>query len=244
MELETFQEHLKNEHKINYFSEYLEEFVYGGTDGIITTFAVVSGFSGANISSNLNLSILTVLLFGLANLLADGTAMGFGNYLSIKSKKRFYNINYDKEYLETINSKSFELQETEFIFQQNGFDKKDSRILTSLISKNSDFWVKFMLLHECNLDDPTQINPIKTGFATFFSFMLFGIIPLLPYFFISDINFSFYLSILFTFLALILLGIFRSLITQNNLFLSILETVLIGSIASVLAYIVGAFFSV
>mgnify|MGYP001162444209 CR=1 FL=1 len=245
MDKQLFQEHIKHEHKSTYFSEYLEECVYGGTDGIITTFAVVSGFSGANFGAGtLNLSIITVLLFGVANLIADGAAMGFGNYLSIKSKKRFYNINYKKELEETINSKDFEIAETEFIFQNSGFTKKDSKLLTSLISKNPDFWVKFMLLHECNLDNPEHINPVKTGMATFLSFIVFGLIPLLPYFFINQVSFSFYLSIIFTFLALNLLGVFRSLITQNNLFLSISETVFIGSIAASIAYFVGFLFSV
>lgn len=245
MDNKLFQEHIQKEHKPNYFSEYLEECVYGGTDGIITTFAVVSGFSGASLgSSSLNLSIITVLLFGFANLIADGAAMGFGNYLSIKSKKRFYKTNYNKEFEETIKSTEFELAETEFIFEKNGFTKKDSRLLTSLISKNTDFWVKFMLLHECNLEDPAHINPIKTGIATFFSFIFFGFIPLLPYLFINQVSFSFYLSGLFTFLALNLLGVFRSLITQNSLFVSISETVFIGSIASIIAYFVGVVFAV
>ena len=239
----NFNEHIKKEHKVNYFSEYLEEVVYGGTDGIITTFAVVSGFSGANINgSTLNLSILAVLLFGLANLVADGAAMGFGNFLSIKSKKRFYNLNYKKELNETINSTAYELKQTQYILETNGFNKTDSKTLTSIISKNSDFWVKFILLHESNLENPDHINPVKTGFATFFSFVVFGFIPLIPYFFTSQVDISFYLSIFFTFLALNILGLVRSLITQNNWLFSIFETVSIGSIAAVLAYLVGVVF--
>ncbi len=245
MDKKLFHDHIEKEHKPTYFSKYLEESVYGGTDGIITTFAVVSGFSGASLGSGtLNLSIITVLLFGVANLVADGAAMGFGNYLSIKSKKQFYHNNYNKELDETINSREFELAETEFIFQQSGFTKKDSKSLTAIVSKNSDFWVKFMLLHECKLDNPDHINPLKTGLATFFSFIIFGFIPILPYFFINQVDFSFYFSIAFTFLALNLLGGFRSLITQNNLFVSISETVFIGGVASGLAYLVGVLFSI
>jgi len=59
---------------------YLPDFVYGANDGIITTFAVVSGVSGANLASSI------ILIMGFANLLADGFSMGASNYLSLRSR--------------------------------------------------------------------------------------------------------------------------------------------------------------
>lgn len=56
--------------------------VYGANDGIITTFAVVAGVAGAN------LSVSVVLILGLANLLADGVSMGFGDFLAERSEQR------------------------------------------------------------------------------------------------------------------------------------------------------------
>lgn len=61
--------------------KYLAEFVYGATDGTITTFAVVSGVMGASLSSPV------VLVLGFANLFADGFSMAVSNYLSMKSEK-------------------------------------------------------------------------------------------------------------------------------------------------------------
>ena len=58
---------------------YLRDLVYGANDGIITTFAVVSGVAGAS------LPVRTVLILGAANLLADGFSMGASNFLSIRS---------------------------------------------------------------------------------------------------------------------------------------------------------------
>jgi len=59
---------------------YLPELVYGATDGIITTFAVVAGVEGAQLSP------VVVLILGVANLLADGVSMGASSFLSIRSK--------------------------------------------------------------------------------------------------------------------------------------------------------------
>src|SRR5690606_15150653 len=80
-------------------AEYFKEVVYGGVDGIITTFAVVSGFSGAALSSDLTtqLSFMLVLLFGLANLFADAVSMGLGNFLSVRSEQDQYRILRDRE---------------------------------------------------------------------------------------------------------------------------------------------------
>lgn len=59
----------------------LREFVYGGMDGAVTTFAVVTGAAGANLSVNV------ILILGFANVLADGFSMAVGSYLSEKSEQ-------------------------------------------------------------------------------------------------------------------------------------------------------------
>lgn len=62
------------------YEAYLGEFVYGGIDGCVTTFAVVAGAAGANLDARVT------LILGFANLLADGFAMSVGSYLSTKSQ--------------------------------------------------------------------------------------------------------------------------------------------------------------
>lgn len=61
------------------FRKYLPEFVYGGIDGTVTTFAVIAGVLGAGLSSQI------ILILGFANLFADGFSMAVSNYLSSKS---------------------------------------------------------------------------------------------------------------------------------------------------------------
>jgi vacuolar iron transporter family protein len=61
---------------------YIRDLVYGANDGIITTFAVVAGVTGGTLAP------VTVLVLGVANLLADGLSMGVGNYLGIRSDER------------------------------------------------------------------------------------------------------------------------------------------------------------
>ncbi len=60
--------------------KYLPDMVFGGIDGLVTTFAVISGVVGASLSS------VIILILGFANLFADGFSMGVSNYLSKKSE--------------------------------------------------------------------------------------------------------------------------------------------------------------
>ena len=67
--------------KNNYNQKYLPDFIFGGVDGLVTTFAVVSGVVGASLSSSI------ILILGFANLFADGFSMAISNYLSSKSEE-------------------------------------------------------------------------------------------------------------------------------------------------------------
>ena len=60
-------------------SSYLRDWVYGGMDGTVTTFAVVSGVVGAELPTTV------ILILGLANLVADGFSMAAGNYSGLSS---------------------------------------------------------------------------------------------------------------------------------------------------------------
>jgi VIT1/CCC1 family predicted Fe2+/Mn2+ transporter len=80
------KKHVRAVHKIDTFSTFLRQIVLGGSDGIVTTFAVIAGFTGAQTGEVATYSIITVLLFGLANLFADGTSMAVGEFLSSRSE--------------------------------------------------------------------------------------------------------------------------------------------------------------
>ena len=73
--------HIVGKKNLAVLGSYLDEAVYGANDGIITTFAVVSGAAGAGLSSE------TVIIMGIANLIADGFSMGASSFLAIRTKE-------------------------------------------------------------------------------------------------------------------------------------------------------------
>lgn len=245
---EALSEHLKDEHHQSWFADYLKEVVYGGIDGIITTFAVVAGFSGAALASDTvtQLSFVVVLLFGLANLFADGVSMGLGNFLSVRSDQDLYKVSRDKETDEIRNNTRMEFEETITILMQKGYSQEDATTMANLYKKNEDYWTDFMMNHELEMPDPRGENPALTGLATFVSFLLFGAIPLLPYMVptTADASMVFVYSIIGTFTALVLLGLLKWKVIGSNLRKSLFEVVVVGSAAAFVAFFVGSLFNI
>ncbi len=237
------KEHIHKEHHFSIVGKYLENIVYGGLDGIITTFAVVAGFNGAlggidGIDYGLSISI--VLLFGLANLFADGLSMGLGNFLSLRAERDVYLKNKRMEEREINDNPAGEAEETKVILMEKGYNEKDALAMVELYKKNKKFWLSFMMDYELEMSNAENNNAFLNGLFTFLSFIALGIVPILPYFFNPQNPFM--ITIFSTFLALTLLGVIRWKVTQINFFRSVFETLLVGGVAALVAYFVGTLF--
>lgn len=241
----NLKEHLRAEHGVSGVSTYLREIVYGGNDGIVTTFAVVAGFSGATLyGATPFVGTAAVLLFGLANLFADATAMGLGNFLSSRSERDLYFWHRKKELQEIKQNERFEEEETRELLKKRGVSGTDIEGFITLYKNNPDLWADFMMQYELEIPDPRGASAAREALATFASFIFFGSIPLLPYFFGFAGKESFYISIAATFLALLLLGMLRFIVTRRSLLKSIAETLIIGGTCALVAYVVGVMFRV
>lgn len=236
------KKHLAEEHKRSPLSEYLREIVYGGNDGIVTTFAVVAGFAGAqaNVATS-SLPFLAVLLFGSANLLADGLSMSMGSFLAIRAEQDLYRNEHGHELQEIRTNPDAEYAETLAILQSKGFAEKDAITIADTMRKNESYWTEFMMKDELELPNPEHEKPFAIALSTFIAFVTFGFIPLIP-FIVSRSSESFPASVLATAIALLLLGMLRAFVTQKRMLRGIFETLLVGGSAAGAAYFVGTFF--
>lgn len=233
--------HLKESHNKTFFSDYLKEIVFGGVDGIVTTFAITAGFAGSAITSESSgavvLPIAAVLIFGFANLLADGFSMGVGEFLSARAEKKNYEKEFLKEKESIVDELDFEIKETIFLLKEKGFNDEDAKKLVEIFQKNHKYWAEFMVNYEIGIFDYDG-SPLKQAFATISSFIFFGFIPLISYVFSFEEN-QFLFSIFFSFIALIILSILRALVTKEPYFKSIFETLILGILAGAIAFGVG-----
>ncbi|OGZ46120.1 MAG: hypothetical protein A3C84_05220 [Candidatus Ryanbacteria bacterium RIFCSPHIGHO2_02_FULL_48_12] len=217
--------------------QYLKDVVYGANDGIITTFAVVAGVAGADLSSYI------VFLLGLANLFADGFSMAASNYLGTKSEQDFYIHERSTEEREWQEVPEEELAEMRGILLKRGYSKDDVDQMLPLLFKNKNFWLDLMLKEELALCMPEHFsskNALKSAVVTFIAFVGAGLIPLAPYFIALPVFSSiFYAAIACTAIALFIVGSLRAIFTRRNIAVSGLEMLFVGGVAASIAYGVG-----
>src|SRR4051812_6159532 len=181
---------------------YLRDWVYGGIDGAVTTFAVVAGVVGAGLSAR------TVLILGAANLLADGFSMAASNYSGTKTEKD------DKDRLRAVEERHIdlvpegELEEVRQIFKAKGFDGNFLEAVVEVITADRQRWVETMLREEYGLPETVR-SPIIAAANTFLAFLVCGFVPLLP--FVASLPEPIYLSTASTAAVFFAIGSFKSL---------------------------------
>lgn len=216
---------------------WLPDFVYGGIDGAVTTFAIVAGVVGAGLSTPI------ILIMGFANLIADGFSMAVGKYSSDKAElDRIRAIEADEQ--RSIEEKpKEEREEVKQILKQFGFSGANLRQAQRVITSNKDAWVHLMLHHEFHILED-NIQPKKGALATFVAFNLVGLVPLLGYLLqlIIPMNDSgvFMATCVATLVALFLVGVVKTRFTDQKWLWGGLETAAIGGIAAAIAYGLGA----
>lgn len=209
---------------------YVRDFIYGGIDGAVTTFAVVSGVSGAELPTSI------VLILGFANLAADGFSMAASNYLGTRAEQDDYRRLEKIEYRHIEVAPDGEREEVRQIYREKGFEGDELEKAVELITSDKDRWVKTMLTEEYGL--PSEIrSPWTAAFATFGAFFACGLVPLLPYLF--GARSSFLVSCIMTGVTFFLIGSFKSRWSTSSWLRSGLETLFVGALAAGLAYGAG-----
>jgi len=153
----------------------LRDAVFAADDGIITTFAVVAGSTGAGLHPSI------AVILGFANLFADGFSMATGIYMGVKSEQE-----YEK-------------------------------------AEGSGHW--------------RYDSPFKNAIVTYFSFVIAGLFPVLPYLF--KMESAFVVSCFVVGLSLFAVGILKGIYTKKHWLRSGIEMLAIGGISAILAYSIG-----
>lgn len=209
---------------------YLRDWIYGGIDGSVTTFAVVTGVVGAELSP------IIILIMGFANLIADGFSMAASNFLGTKAEHD------DIQRLEAIEHRHIELapegerEEVRQIFARKGFAGADLDRVVELITSDHQRWVQTMLADEYGLPQAAR-SPWLAAVSTFSAFLICGLAPLLP--FLLSMKSAIVFSTFLTGAVFFLIGSVKSRWSSASWWRSGLSTLLVGGVAAALAYVVG-----
>jgi VIT1/CCC1 family predicted Fe2+/Mn2+ transporter len=216
---------------------YLGSLVYGGLDGIITTFAVVSGVVGAQLEARV------ILILGIGNLLADGFSMGTGDYLSTKSEREYYDREARRQAWEIEQFPDGQRAELRALYIQHGYGEDEAEQMVKVQTRDQARWVNAMMIEELGMIKE-DTNPIYKAVATFAAFVVAGSLPLLIYLvglmipIASTTAFS--ISVALSAIALFGLGAAKVFVTRLNPLRSGLEMLFVGGFAALVAYVIGA----
>lgn len=135
----------------------LKPMIFGGLDGILTSFAIVAGAAGGNLSTNV------VLILGFSNIFADALSMGVGEFLSSKAENEWILSERKREEWELENFPEGEIKEMVEIYEERGMSHEDAVIVVRTMAKYKDFFVDVMMTQELELQVP-DADHVKESF--------------------------------------------------------------------------------
>lgn len=218
----------KEEHLTS--SEILTDIVIGMSDGLTVPFALAAGLSGAVKDVHL------IVVAGIAEIAAGSIAMGLGGYLAGKTEEDHYASELRREYDEIERLPEVEKEEVRVFFEGLGLSKEVQDKAVAELIKDKHRWADFMMKHELGLDKPDPRRAGKSAFNIGISYVIGGLIPLSPYFFVNDGISGLKISAIVTLICLFVFGYFKSRLTGTSPLNGALKVMLIGALAAGCAF--------
>ncbi|MFT3935223.1 MAG: VIT1/CCC1 transporter family protein [Chitinophagaceae bacterium] len=211
-------------------SDLLTDIVIGMSDGLTVPFALAAGLSGAVSSTNV------IVIAGIAEIAAGSIAMGLGGYLAGKTEIDHYNSELKREYDEVETVPHKEKEEVKTFFQNLGLSEDVQEQAVEEMTKDKEKWVNFMMKYELGLEKPDAQRARKSAFNIGISYIVGGIIPLSPYFFVNSGTEGLKISAIITLCSLFIFGFLKSKITGVNPWWGAIRVTLIGAAAASCAF--------
>ena len=224
--------HLHHDHVEKHLksSETITDIVIGMSDGLTVPFALAAGLSGAVKDVHL------IVIAGIAEIAAGSIAMGLGGYLAGKTEQEHYASELKREYDEIEELPHVEREEVRVFFEGLGLSRHLQEEATEELIKDKDRWADFMMKYELGLEEPDPKRARKSAFNIGASYIVGGMIPLSPYFFVDDGISGLKISAIVTLACLFVFGFFKSKLTGTPPLKGALKVTIIGALAAGCAF--------
>jgi len=219
-------------------SNHIRDFVFGFGDGLNTSLGIVAGVGGANSSADF------IILAALVGMFTGAKAMAVQNYLAVKSQREILESEIKREEFEMDEYPEKERIEIEEIYRAKEFDEDLVKRVTDKITSNKKVWLKTMLTEELGLNLDIVGKPIRGALIMFVSFIIGGILPILPYLLAKTgfvpLQFSLWIAIGISLTSSFLIGAKKSKLAKKNWVKGGIEMAVLGTGIALLGYGIGA----
>src|SRR6202045_497142 len=215
---------------------WVADAIYGVNDGLGAVFGIVSGVSGAT-----NNQQHSVVISGLAGMLASLLSMGAGAYLAVKSEREVYEAEIAREKAEVEENPEEEIEEMSLFYQLQGFNQEEGQKMAERLAEQPDQMVQAMAQSELGLSQQHFGKPWTSATSAALSTAVGAFIPIIPFFFLSGIP-AIVASFAISIIAHFAVGALKSLITIRSWWASGLEMTIVGIIEAAVTYSLGLAF--
>ena len=207
--------------------------VFGINDGLVSNLSLVLGVAGASPG------VRFIVLAGVAGLLAGAFSMGAGEYISITSQRELFQRQIELEREELAISPEEEAAELTLIYRAKGLPPDQAETMARRIIADPRVGLDTLAREELGLDQEALGSPWKVSLASFLSFALGAVAPLLPYLFGASGWLGVGLSAGLAALALIAVGVTLSFVTGRSPVLTAGRMLLVGTLAAGVTFAIG-----
>lgn len=207
--------------------------VLGANDGLVSNLSLVMGVAGAELSAS------TILITGLAGLLAGAFSMALGEWLSVQSSRELYQRQLAIEEAEIAANPAEEAEELTLIYQAKGLDETQARAIATRIISEPTQALATLAREELSID-PAELggSAWEAAITSFVLFAIGAIVPVIPFTLLSGLA-AIVLSLLLSTVGLFVIGAGITLFTGRSVGYSGTRQVLFGLAAAAATYGIG-----
>jgi len=219
-------------HSQSKISESLREIVFGAEDGMVSTLGAMTGIAIGTSDH------FTVILAGLVIVAVESTGMSVGSYLSNKSVQEIDERKLIEEKEEIEKYPQEEKKELVELLIEDGWPQDLSLQMAEVAAKDKNLMLKEMAYRELDIVPGKSESPLADSFFMFFSYVIGGMIPVLPYFFLPIYQ-AIIVSVIITLIGLFSLGALTTRFTKRNWLKAGAEMLVLASVAALIGYVIG-----
>ena len=207
--------------------------VLGANDGLVSNISLIMGVAGAAPTGH------TILLAGVAGLMAGSCSMAMGEWVSVQSARELQQRQLVIEAEELVEAPEEELEELALIYEAKGLPRDKAKTLANQMLSDKDRALDTLAREELGIN-PQDLggSPWNAAGTSFLLFMFGAIIPLFPFLFTSGIP-AVEFSVGLSGFALFLIGALITLFTGRNILFSGIRQLVFGLVAAGITYGVG-----
>lgn len=213
-------------------STFIREIVFGLEDSLVSTLGAVTGIAAGTGST------FVVILSGVVLIFVEALSMSAGSYLSSKSAREVFDLRMKQDHARVLQERLSDDESLHDALKRKRFSEKQIADVLAAFSRERKLWMKEVRRCEHRFAPSVSTSPVSSGFVMGLFYLMGGVFPLLPYFFLP-VGEAIVPSIVLAGVVLFVIGVAKARIVQGHWLKSGMEMTVVSLSAALLGFLVG-----